>query len=303
MAAGLRALFSRAPLETRDGVLEFVDVGDDYCDNFGRQWNLFRSVQIDSESLQVESAARFFAETGWQASDLGGKVILDAGCGAGRFSEVAVRAGARLVAIDLSSAAYACAKTLEKQGSGDYIVARANIFDLPLRHGSFDGIYSLGVLQHTPDPLGAIRALVPFLKPGGRLATWIYELGRFDYRPLLPRTWIRHATASWPSERKLVLSKLLTAAFFPAGWGLSWLGRWGERAAFFLPYAARHHFGRGDLARQWSYSLMDTFDWYGPLYDDPQREADIVRTMESAGLVNIRRLPARGMAIVGERSV
>jgi hypothetical protein len=46
---------------------------------------------------------------------------------------------------------------------------------------------------------------------------------------------------------------------------------------------------------------MDTFDWYGPQFDLPQSEADVRRTMESAGLVRIRRTPAHGMAIVGEK--
>ncbi len=46
--------------------------------------------------------------------------------------------------------------------------------------------------------------------------------------------------------------------------------------------------------------MMDTLDWYGPVYDQPQREADVVLAMKNAGLVNVRRLPARGMAISAE---
>jgi hypothetical protein len=45
---------------------------------------------------------------------------------------------------------------------------------------------------------------------------------------------------------------------------------------------------------------MDTFDWYGPLYDQPQPEAEVVRVMKETGLINVKRLPARGMAIIGE---
>ena len=33
--------------------------------------------------------------TGWNAADLAGKWVLDVGCGAGRFAEVALRAGAK----------------------------------------------------------------------------------------------------------------------------------------------------------------------------------------------------------------
>ena len=70
----------------------------------------------------------------------------------------------------------------------------------------------------------------------------------------------------------------------------------------FLPYAARHHHGRGDVLRQWRYSVMDTFDWYGPRYELTQTEEAVRRAMQRAGLTAVRRLAARGMAIVGERA-
>lgn len=248
-----------------------------------------------------ESHDRFWAETGWKPYDLGGKVLLDVGCGAGRFAEVALEAGARVIAVDLSKAVYACQRTLARFPKENYVVLRADLFALPLNPGVFDGIYSLGVLHHTPDPLRAIRTLSHFLKPGGRLATWIYERRAVNYRILQPRTWIRMAVIDWSVESKIRLSKTLTAMFFPVGWTLSWLGRTGERIAHFLPYAARHHLARGDVARQWAYSVMDTLDWYGPAYEVPQCALDVIRAMRDAGLVNVRRLSTRGMAIIGER--
>lgn len=45
---------------------------------------------------------------------------------------------------------------------------------------------------------------------------------------------------------------------------------------------------------------MDTLDWYGPVYEKPQREQDVMRVMLAAGLQQVRRLQTRGMAIVGE---
>lgn len=299
--ADLRSLLTREPMRVRDGVADFVAPADDYCDNFGAQWNEFRVIQIDSLSGKSESHDRFFAETGWTADAIRGKTLLDAGCGAGRFAEVALEAGARVVAVDLSEAAYACAQTLKRFPSSEYLVIRGDLRDLPLKPASFDGVYSLGVLQHTPDPLASLAGLVPYLKPGGRIATWIYEKPPRWLHLLMPKTYIRALIARWPASRKLALARMLTALGFPFGWALSWLGRFGQRASYFLPYAARHHLARHDLARQWRYSVMDTFDWYGPMYEKCQTQNDVMAAMANAGLTGIRRLAARGMAIVGER--
>lgn len=297
----LEDLLTRAPLSVHDGVLDFVDAAaDDYCENFGEQWNRFRQIQLDSVSAKSISRDRFLAETGWTAEEIKGKVLLDAGCGAGRFAEVALECGAKVVAVDLSVAAIACRKTLSRFEPDDYLVLRADLFDLPLREKVFDGIYSLGVLHHTPDPLGAIDRLVPFLKPSARLATWIYERHSPDTRWLQPRTVLRAAMRRLSNERKLKLSKAITAMFFPLGWAVSWFGRAGEKASHFLPYAARHHHARGNLWLQWDYCVMDTFDWYGPIYETPQRERDLITRMKDAGLMNVRRRRARGMAIVGD---
>ncbi len=300
----LRSLLIRLPIQEKDGVLDYIaDGAEDYCENFGDQWNRFRPIQIDSLSGLGESHDRFFAETDWKPEDLKDKVILDAGCGAGRFAEVALECGAYLVAADLSEAAYACRQTLARFPSDRYLVIRGSIFDLPLHHGRFDGIYSLGVLQHTPDPLGAIRCLAKHLAPGGRLATWIYEVKRSHQRSIQPRLWIRGLTANWRTLTKLRMSRALTAMLFPLGWLLSWLGRPGQLASYFLPYACRHHLGRGSWRRQWDYCVMDTFDWYGPKYELSQTENDVVSAYRSAGLVGVRRTQARGMAIVGNRPV
>ena len=56
----------------------------------------------------------FFAATGWNKSELKGKWILDVGCGAGRFAEIAASSGANIIALDYSSAVDACRKNLKE---------------------------------------------------------------------------------------------------------------------------------------------------------------------------------------------
>lgn len=120
-------LLTREPFCTNDGVLDFISsTGRDYCDNFGKQWNRFREVQLDSLTTKSESRDRFFAETGWTPAKIKGKLLLDAGCGAGRFAEVALEAGARVVAVDISEAAWACQETLNRFSNSDYLVRNGN---------------------------------------------------------------------------------------------------------------------------------------------------------------------------------
>src|SRR5437762_8433499 len=81
---------------------------ENYADNFGFQWNRFRKTQLDSHTGLPISRDRLFFSTEWPAEELRGKRVMDAGCGAGRFAEVSLSTGARVVAVDYSSAVDAC---------------------------------------------------------------------------------------------------------------------------------------------------------------------------------------------------
>jgi SAM-dependent methyltransferase len=78
-----------------------------------------------------------------------GKWVLDAGCGSGRFAEIALATGANVVALDYSSAIDACWNKL-KENPNLYVV-QSNIYEAPFAPNSFDYVYCLRVLHHTPD--------------------------------------------------------------------------------------------------------------------------------------------------------
>ena len=80
-----------------DGIPRFVPESN-YADSFGMQWNKFRKTQLDSYSGHPISADRFWSATGWLPTNLKGRWVLDAGCGSGRFAEIALNAGANVVA-------------------------------------------------------------------------------------------------------------------------------------------------------------------------------------------------------------
>jgi SAM-dependent methyltransferase len=126
------------------------------------------------------------------------KVVLDAGCGEGRFTWLASHLGARqVVAVDSSHEAL----TRANAGTGNppnCSFVRADIMRLPFRP-VFDYVMSLGVLHHTPSTAAAYRSVVRHLKPGGYITIFVY--GRWSL-PLI--IWpLRCLTLNMDSSRVL----------------------------------------------------------------------------------------------------
>src|SRR5574339_753078 len=86
-----------------DSVPRFVPP-ENYSSSFGFQWNRFRRTQLDSVTGQPISRDRFFGQSGWSPAAMDKRWTLDLGCGAGRFAEVALGTGTRLIAVDYSNA-------------------------------------------------------------------------------------------------------------------------------------------------------------------------------------------------------
>ncbi|MBI4056069.1 MAG: methyltransferase domain-containing protein [Elusimicrobia bacterium] len=134
--------------------------------NFGASWIKFSWLDPSYEQQfldWIHPVNRNFFE---------GKTILDAGCGKGRHLVWAQRFKAKAVfGIDLSDAvqvAYRHTRQLP-----NVHVAQADIYHPPLR-SAFHYIYSLGVLQHLPDPEKGFHSLAKLLRPGGSISIWVY---------------------------------------------------------------------------------------------------------------------------------
>jgi SAM-dependent methyltransferase len=270
-----------------NGIPRFVETDDDYCGNFGFQWQKWKEIQIDRLSGHTLSENRFFSETQWDRDWLKDKLILDAGCGAGRFTDIALSAGARVVAIDLSDAINACHSTT--QVHGDKIdCLQASLFELPFRKDVFDGIYCIGVIQHTPDPEAVMSGLPKFAKPGGKIAYNFYEEGLWR-RLQVPKYLLRMITPHIPIDYTLGLSKFLVASLF---WLTSFLApiRKIRILNHFIPIASVH---APELSREQQYiwTLLDTFDWYGARYEKCQRHARVAEIIKLAGVINISSEP------------
>ncbi|HET9304462.1 MAG TPA: class I SAM-dependent methyltransferase [Candidatus Sulfotelmatobacter sp.] len=108
--------------------------------------------------------------------------VLEIGCGCGSEAERFVRAGARYTAVDLTNAALTITRRRFHLANLEGKFVQGDAENLPFPDGSFDFVYSHGVLHHTPDTPRAIRDVHRVLSPGGRAVIMLYYRDSFNYR-------------------------------------------------------------------------------------------------------------------------
>src|SRR4051794_40856594 len=246
---------------------------------YSLQWNRFRILRPEEDRVTFQN------RTGLSGDDLAGAVVLDAGCGMGRYLRVAAEMGARLVVgLDLSEAVRA-AGALRGDGPGGAWVGGA-LLRPPRAEGSFDQIYSLGVLDHTPDPRAAFLALARRLRPGGRIAIWVYP----RERPLLEAIVAVHRAVSTrlPVSWLLGLSRLMA----PVG-GLKRRLMASPRRLVGRAGVALHLLTIGvSMHPDPEVRVCDTLDWYAPRYLTRHTQDEVLGWFEQAGLVELTDLSA-----------
>jgi len=296
-AGQLRCGACTASYVVEQGIPRFVPA-ENYASSFGYQWNQFRKEQIDSLNGIGQSEHRLRTETAWAPDSLKGKWILDAGCGAGRFLEVTSRTEeCEVVGVDISNAVDAARETLA--GRKNVHLVQASIFELPFRPGTFDGVYCIGVIQHTPDPARAIRSLASMVGAAGRIAVTMYERRRFTM--FYSKYWVRPFTRRLSQERLLKLIKFLMPPAFVVCEVLFRIPLLGKVFRFVIPVADYVDSQELSLRQRYRWAILDTFDMLAPAYDTPQRLGDVTRILAEEGIEEIRRLPNPGLNLVGTR--
>ncbi len=262
-----------------------------YADNFSFEWNdIGAKTQVDSFGKVGQSVNRVEGSMGWKESDVRGKLVLDVGCGSGRYSDVMCRWGADVVGLDYSKSVDAAKKNTDELGyAAEYV--QADALKLPFADGTFDAVFSIGVLQFTPDPLQGIRELCRVLKPGGLLGVAGIDVRtfrrmshpRFIFRPLtskipapilfkLVKAWVKFAL---PISRFMRTKLKLRYGFV-------------ERIMVVANYEGAVPGIDGSNVFDWA--LLDTFDWLSPAHNNPQKQKDVENTIKSCGMANIINL-------------
>lgn len=260
------------------GVPRFVQ--EHYATGFGFQWNTHNKTQIDRFSTD-HSEQRFWGETGFTPETIKDKLIIDGGCGAGRFTDIASAAGARVVAIDLSSAVDACYEL--NRDRENVCVVQASLFDLPFADQTFDHGFTIGVIQHTPDPLRALRTLAAKIRKGGELGVSWYK--KYWYTYLHQKYLLRPIIKPFfrDDEKLYRFVNWYVPKLLPISRAIQKVARVPEFADRILPVANRDYIDGLDKEQQLEWAVLDTYDWYNPAYDRPQSWKAVQKTLSDLG--------------------
>jgi SAM-dependent methyltransferase len=260
--AALECVACGATYPVRGGVPRLA--GEAYVASFGRQWNRYDVARPE------EDEATFRVKTGLDPRDLAGKLVLDAGCGGGRYARLLGGHGARVVGVDLSAAvekaAALCADLPEVS------IVQADLLDLPLAEGAFDFAFSIGVLHHSPDPRRAFAQVAARVRPGGRLAVWLYR------RNTPPQEWLNAAL-------RAVTTRISPRALEPICAGLGVLGG--------VPVLNRTLNKVANFSNHpdWTLRVCDNFDWYAPRYQSHHTAEELSRWFAEEGFDDLAVLP------------
>ena len=261
------------------GIPRFVP-NDQYARSFSFEWNMHARTQIDAFRGDATSQEEFFAKTGFTRRELEGKLVLDAGIGAGRYADVASRWGADVVGVDLSYAVEAAYANF--RGRRNIWIAQADIGSLPFKPESFDVIFSIGVLHHTPDTKRYFMKLIPLLKPGGCIAIWVYPP---EDSYIVRRAWVPF------------VNKIPPRLFYR--W-CRWFVPWIHACAYTrIGGIVRKAFPVSDKGAGIEWDILDTFDGYSPRYHWLHSPDEVIGWFREAGLEDIRRPSAWNTCVRG----
>lgn len=253
-----------------------ISAAKNYTENFGVQWSKFDRTQLDREEDGHNlSSKRFFAETRWDKDDLSGKNVLEVGSGAGRFSKVLLQhTNATLYSVDYSDAVTVNFRNNSPIAPDRFHLFQASLYELPFPDSSFDKVFCMGVLQHTPDFDASVKNLINKAKPSAEIVV--------DFYPI--KGWWTKVSAKYilrPFTKRLSHERLMSLINSNIDWlikaerilyvlGLGVLAR-------FLPVVDIHRTFPKYLSesekREWA--VLDTFDMFSPEFDNPQRIEDV----------------------------
>lgn len=255
-------------------------------DAFGWEWLRYPGSLPGDKEVWLE-------ETMLPPQELQGKLVLDAGCGMGRYAAVALSLGAEVVAVDMSESLQRVVELAKNQPKLHPV--EGDLLHPPFKKGAFDVAYSQGVLHHTADTRAAFKAVAALLKPRGLLSVWLYgKAGSFkDFatNPLKPeKKWVaEHRRLAWwivllrhcvSDFIRVFTTRLPVPLVYAICYPLTWLGV--VPGLKYLTFSVDPRF---------RVRLIENFDWISPPYQHHHTKEELLAWFKEEGYSALNVLP------------
>lgn len=140
-------------------------------EGFGYEWESFDGLIQDTYMTDTVNFLDFIYPI--KEDFFKDKIVLDAGCGMGRFLQLAAEFGShQVIGVDLSQSVEVTYRHIQALPNAHVI--QADIMNLPFQI-NFDYIFSIGVLQFLENPDQGFAKLVELLKENGAVSFWVYS--------------------------------------------------------------------------------------------------------------------------------
>ncbi|HZW11393.1 MAG TPA: class I SAM-dependent methyltransferase [Phycisphaerales bacterium] len=252
-------------------------------DRFGAEWLAFRDWGYHAEppngdalefqgGLWGNTLAAFRSKT-FLGGRLDDRLVLDAGCGNGRFTAAALALGAReVIAVDIGWGVEAAFE--HHKADRRVHVVQASLFELPVR--AVEIAFSLGVLMHTGDAAGAFAQIARVVAPGGLFAVRMYHRGNWAYEAVDGA--IRGTTTRLGKRSQLRFARAMAAVGRRIASAEARLARPGLRMRVY------------QVLRNWP-TVHHNLDWWSAPVATHHTAPQVAAWAESAGLELVRSEP------------
>lgn len=248
-----------------------VEAGERFA--FGANWARFLRLLDERRITEAERSLRRMLGL----PSLQGLRFLDAGSGSGLFSLAARRLGARVHSFDFDPQSVACTRALRERYAGAgadalWRIEEGSVLDAQYLAGlgTFDVVYSWGVLHHTGDQWAAMDNVSRLVAPGGRLFIAIY-----NDQGAISRYW---TAVKRLYNRNRFARGLLIAAYTPYFIAARWV--------------YRRLTGRGPVERGMSL-WYDMLDWLGGYPFEVAKPEEVFRFLHPRGF-EVREMTTAG---------
>lgn len=283
------------------GIPRFVS-SDKYANSFSKEWAKWANVQYEEQNVNSpmhnHTTNMFNRISQLPDNAIKDKIVVEFGCGGGRFIDVVRKKGGIAIGIDLSTA-------VEQSGYNfrndeNVLIVQGDILNAPFKDNVFDVGYTIGVLHHTPDPQKGFDELSRVTRQGGEVVCCVYAKGSYyDYQSVYKvRRFINKTEPVFGNKLALLYSYISAHIFFRL---FPRIAKISTRFHNFIWRVERYHLPVLYLPDA-KWRVLDVYDSITPVYASTHSVDEITSWFQKAGFSNIEKTDWGNCAFKGKKN-